>query len=206
MKSAGALLVPSFVSAAAIVILVGDRLGTPRAARHVGGTPASRQAPCLSHDTLTGQRGPPVEVAAFEGTYSLVVVSARPIAHDSIVTGRLWIVQTPDRVGPAKARTTPALYGWSDVDLTRLGAVSLAYSPSSPDPSRPGVQVLQTPAKRVLLVFGAAAVPGGVPRDRGVLFTIWRVDSAGIAGYWEDGGLTVPRTNGYFCAVRIDGR
>lgn len=97
------------------------------------------------------------------------------------------------------------LAGTSDIDLARLGVVSLAYSPSATDPNEPGVQgVRDAASKTYSLIFGNAFSHKGVQLDAGVYFHIARATPRGIFGRWNDGGRRAPRAHGYFCASRLD--
>ena len=100
-------------------------------------------------------------------------------------------------------QATFPISGSSDIDLDRLGRVSLAYSPASRDSERPGVQVVHYASRGYDLLFGNAFSRQGSKPDAGVFFTVWSADSSLIAGYWKDGGRGTPISTGYFCAYRL---
>ena len=140
------------------------------------------------------------------GLYSFRVVATRGYSGDTMSVGRLHLLTTDEshRAAGPGARTSP-LYGWTEVDLSLFGRVGLAYSPTSRDPNRPGVQVIvDREHKNLGMVVGAASTGDTVYFDAGVVFFVYAVDSLGFSGLWKDGGLTgLPA--GYFCAQRPGG-
>jgi hypothetical protein len=110
---------------------------------------------------------------------------------------------TITKPAPYSLNTYP-LAGSSNIRLETLGAVTVGYSPASPDPRRPGVQLIYRQSeKSYTLVFGNAMSKLGTARDAGVYFQIsdWRSD--GFRGRWSDGGRFAEPPSGYFCAARV---
>ena len=151
----------------------------------------------------------PALVSSLQGKYDFVVVSTNPrFRRDSIDYATLSLTPTPARYRDSPNPAIKTLYfGHSDVDLSRLGHVALAYSPSSTEPERPGVEVDYNSRDSTLdMTFGNAMSTGAHTMDAGVSFNVFRVDSLGFSGRWLDGGLPVAKpghvTQGYFCAFR----
>jgi len=163
--------------------------------------PVQEHAPKLSF---------PAGVEVLAGTYALAVIATGGYGDDTVSYGRLWLAPTDAEhrraVWPSgPASITRPLYGWSDIDLEVLGPVTLAYSPSSQDMDRPGVEVIHNAEDMNLaLMFGAAMTPTSVRLGAGVVFFVFQVDSLGFAGRWE-AGRRLPFTYGYFCAERLPG-
>ena len=121
------------------------------------------------------------------GRFDLTVVQRRPTTSDSVRHGTLEIG------APTRGRQT----GTTDIDFQAWGIPGAAYPATSTDSSQPGVLVDRDQQDRILLI-----VSGADWEDAGILFAVFRVDSAGIVGMWTSGAAVVPGTNGYFCAVR----
>lgn len=142
------------------------------------------------------------------GDYRLIVVTDRRFGDDTVAEGQLSLFRTSSerRVTQIKAITVPA-WGWSDIDLRRLGRVALAYPPSSRNTDRPGVEAeFDSVEQRLVLIFGNAVGRDlTVAEDAGVFFEIMDIDVRGIRGRWWDGGVRKPQPAGYFCAVRLTG-
>ena len=138
------------------------------------------------------------------GTYDLVVVAQDGGHRDSVAVGRLVLDTTTAITAAPNSTISLPLSGNSNVDLTRLGAVSLAYPASSTDPQLPGVQVMyDSSARNYRLVFGNALSPSGSRRDAGVYFDVVTIEPDGrISGHWRNGGRIHPVAHGYFCAKR----
>jgi hypothetical protein len=121
------------------------------------------------------------------GRFDLTVVQRWPTTADSMRRGTLEIG------APTRGRQT----GTIDIDFQAWGIPGAAYSATSTDSSQPGVLVDRDQQDRVLLI-----VAGADMEDAGLLFAVFRVDSAGIAGMWASGAAVAPAPKGYFCAVR----
>ena len=145
------------------------------------------------------------QVDALAGNYALTVVGTQGVSGDTVVRGRLELwradsVQAHDFLHPEEGRKHP-LVGISDIDLKRLGPVTLAYSPGRRDHDRPGVQVHRDGSMWFGNAFGRV-----ITLDAGVVFRPLEVDATGFRGEWQEGGLgavngVIPA--GYFCAVRL---
>lgn len=138
------------------------------------------------------------------GSYILTVVAEHGEGRNSAVTGRL--VLNPTNAAPEVAHSPVSfpLSGWSSIDLEGLGRVSLAYSASSIDSTRPGVQAIYNQTTGAYtLVFGNAMSSQGVGEDAGVYFDIADVSPTGFSGTWKDGGRIAPLLRGYCCATRV---
>lgn len=139
------------------------------------------------------------------GDYALTVVARGGTQADSIASGTLALRETP----PGRIAESFPVYGWSDVDLPRLGRVSMVHSAAQRDAQAPGVQASLNPRDRTLmLVFGNSLRVDGeqvvFSTDAGVMFSVFTADAGGMTGRWSDGGLSTLPTQGHFCARRID--
>ena len=140
------------------------------------------------------------------GSYDLTVVENILAGAQSTIRGRL-VLNIPDSTRRVLVlhKDLPSqgvrvlLVGWSDAKFDASMRVSLAHSPASNDPDRPGVQMI-TPG---MLMFGNSIGRHGTATDSGVLFEVLKVDRTGLSGRWADAGLRTPLPGGYFCAVRI---
>jgi hypothetical protein len=121
------------------------------------------------------------------GRFDLTVVQRWPTTADSVRRGTLELG------APARGRQT----GTTDVDFKAWGIPGAAYSATSTDSSQPGVLVDRDQQDRILLI-----VAGAEMEDAGILFAVFRVDSAGIIGMWTSGAAVAPTPKGYFCASR----
>ena len=121
------------------------------------------------------------------GHFALTVVQRRPITTDSLRRGTLEIA------APSRGRQT----GTIDIDFQAWGIPGAAYSATSTDSLHPGVLVDRDEQERILLV-----VAGADMEDAGILFAVFRADSAGIVGMWTSGAAVTSGTTGYFCATR----
>jgi hypothetical protein len=137
------------------------------------------------------------------GRYTLTVVRTFEGVADRRSVGTLELERADSLhaelvVGDGRRLSTP-LYGWTNLDWSKIGNVSLGYSPASRDPDRPGVQLVPGG----VLFIGNAYTRRGVLLDTGVLMRIHEADSTGFRGAWKDGGLPKEDLSGYFCAVRL---
>lgn len=160
-------------------------------------------APCRPIDGAPGSFTAARAAEITRGAFHLTVVATQGAGTDTIVRGRLTLVPTDSAFRRARnpAVTFPNR-GATDVDLRRLGPVSLAYSPAVEDAEAPGIQVwLMGP--ELSMVAGNAY--GRVTRhDAGVRFWVVEGSEAGFRGRWMDQGLApLPTPGGYFCAVRL---
>lgn len=164
-----------------------------------GDTPGKCQpveSPTVSGSQISPPRG-------LVGSYELTVVAQGGATSDSAVTGTLELDSTTAIPAVPNSAISLPLSGTSSVDLTRVGPVSLVYSPSSRDPVRPGVQVLYNSATHTYtMIFGNALSPRGTPDDAGVYFDVVRIGPDGFDGRWN-GGRHAAKTRGYFCARRV---
>lgn len=143
------------------------------------------------------------------GVYDLTVVATANATSDTIVRGRLELRPTTlkSESVPSWSRVFP-LWGWSDVALDAVGAVSLAHPVSAHDERRPGVQLdLDSATRRVTMTFGGSLElrpDGSMVRrtDSGVLFYVFRATERELIGRWVDGGMSSNPPEGYFCAIR----
>ena len=163
----------------------------------VPGTDRSRR---VAHPAFSA----PVSAGDLVGDYDLVVILAAPSAPDTIETGSLFFRLTPPS---RRAEWLPA-FGWSDVDLGRLGVSSLAHPIRDENPFRPGVEPRIGHGGRTLTLMLGNAIDyredGSVIKttDSGAIFTVFEATPTGLSGWWSDGGMSSQRPEGYFCAVR----
>ena len=86
------------------------------------------------------------------------------------------------------------------------------FPPAAPDPQHPdsyGVtsEFGERESRRwFMLKLGGAPGSDTILRldGGGVWLSVVRVDSAGFAGWWSDGGFLAPSSHGYFCAARTN--
>ena len=150
------------------------------------------------------------------GSYHLTLVSAAPEGTQRSVVGVLQLRpnepalrQLAGRAGDA-AVSTP-LYGWTDIDVTQVGALEIG-AVSSQDPLRPGVLVLeqrpapQAPVAITLRLGSLANRRAARPTFDGgyTALHVLRVEeeSGGFAGTWVS-GVRATRIEGHFCATAI---
>lgn len=143
------------------------------------------------------------QVEQLVGEWELTVVATRSPRADSVATGTLALRPTPAELRVDRY----SLYGWSDIDLGRAAHVSLAHSPAQRDPAYPGVQLLARD-DQVTMDFGNSIQirPDGwivKTTDSGVLFTLFAATDEWMTGWWNDGGRSSARSQGYFCARRF---
>ena len=147
----------------------------------------------------------PEQVDGLAGKYSLTVVGTQGVSGDTVARGTLELwradsTQAHNFLRPEEGRVFP-LAGASDIDLKRIGPVTLAYSPARRDHDRPGVQIHRDGSMWFGNAFGRV-----ITTDAGVVFDRVRLDGTGFRGEWQEGGLgavngVIPA--GYFCAVRL---
>jgi hypothetical protein len=137
------------------------------------------------------------------GEYVLVIVASQDSrTRDSIARGRLTLrrASTSQRTGPSPYVTFP-LYGATDVDLSRVTTLKLAYPASSTAPEQPGVQAHHNLRTGELTFWlGNAIVHNAAGTtfvtDRGMFLRLLTVHDQGFVGLWEAG---------HFCATRHEG-
>jgi hypothetical protein len=150
----------------------------------------------------------PAAAATLAGAFDLHVIRTTQYSGPSPAFDTLAVASLILRSPPPAFRHPPnhaiefIAYGWSNIDLRRLGPVSLAYSPADSSADRPGAQVSYNSDTETLgFVLGNAFSPTrGMALDAGVYFDVIAVDSTGFRGWWQDGGLSPAK--GYFCAWR----
>jgi hypothetical protein len=140
------------------------------------------------------------------------VVTTTNIRADSVGRGSLVIERSTLRSLPnVDWNDVFPLWGWTEVDFSRLRVGPLAWSPSSRDERRPGVQISLDPERRLTMSVGTGIdlpIDGmvEVTRHAGLLFYAFTADENRIAGRWVDGGLGSHRAEGFFCADRLRSR
>lgn len=143
------------------------------------------------------------------GNYRLVMVAEGASRTRAFGSLSLWI---PDSARQhftadvhAQNHTSPRvvfpLAGSSDINLSRFGAIAVAYPVSSRDPDRPGVQGDSTGT----LVLGNAIGHHAFTIDAGVYLHVTHLDADRFDGEWEGAGPVEPSIHGYFCATRQKG-
>jgi len=158
---------------------------------HDLGIDSSSELPRALHTTFR------TSLAQIVGTYQLRVAAEH---RADTVLGQMSLRKAPS----VMYRFQVPYQGTSDIDLTKVGPVSLGYSPARDDSLWPGVQFRyeRTPG-RASLVFGGAFSPQGAIMDAGVTFYLSEVDTLGMRGWWENGGRELPHAWGYFCARKL---
>ncbi len=154
--------------------------------------------------TMTG-----VKAEGLEGEYELVLVATGGTSAGSSVTGALRLQPNepslrsiPSAGGGARTDASAPLYGMTDVDVAEVGGLRLG-EPTSSDPTRPGVLLVEG-GERIVLRIGSEANRRGVIRFDGGYFVlrVRRVDAGGFAGNWASGIVEV-QAEGHFCAFRL---
>jgi hypothetical protein len=169
-----------------------------------GRAAASQDSVCRPPGASAASSGLRVDAAELRGQYELTVIAVQGAGRDTMVAGTLHLDHARTSAPSPYSDISYPLAGWSSVDLSALGRVSLAYSPSSDDPALPGVQVSYDPQRGAYrMVFGNAYTTRGVRTDAGVLFRIVEVSPTHLRGEWVDGGRRSPLPRGYFCAERV---
>lgn len=167
---------------------------------------AARQSPSETHNTRICSAGADLTPATksvsypFAGVYNLQVVASGKARSEAVVTGELRLHQAEGR---EPMHTKLLFLGSSSVELSRLGPVSLMYSPTSTTRDAPGVElVADFVANSYTMVFGNATSGAQTALDAGVYFEIEQVGPNGFEGTWQDGGRRTTAPRGYFCARR----
>lgn len=142
-------------------------------------------------------------VTALAGSYTLRLIVERGGKPDTLASGYLTLTATTPGEPPENDDVSFPLWGWADINLDRLGALSFLYPPSSRSRERPGVQVAHRSSDGSLtLVLGNAFTRSGVGEDGGVFLQVLEISNDTFRGRWRDGGRGVVIPSGYFCAWR----
>jgi hypothetical protein len=151
-----------------------------------------------------------VKAEDLEGEYEFVLVATRGDSVGSSVTGGLWLQPNkpslrsiPSAGGGARTDASAPLYGVTDVDVAEVGGLRLG-EPTSSDPTRPGVLLVEQ-GERIVLRIGSEANRRGIIRFDGGYFVlrVRRVGESGFAGNWASGTVEV-QAEGHLCAFRLD--
>ncbi len=141
--------------------------------------------------------GDPLGDAEWTGEFLLTLVATSGANQDSVASGHLALRPMPHAQQVEGSPITP-IYGWTDVDLSRLATLTIADPLASRDPTRPGVLLVYNTVNRsIVLLLG-----GSQSQDAGVVLFVGYADSSGFSGQWRDGGLRLPIESGHFCAER----
>ena len=146
------------------------------------------------------------------GSYHLTLVSAAAEGTQRSVVGVLQLRpnQPALRQLARRAGVSTPLYGWTDIDVTQVGALEIG-AVSSQDPLRPGVLVLeqrpaaQAPVAITLRLGSLANRRAARPTFDGgyTALHVLRVEpSGGFAGTWVS-GVRATRIEGHFCATAV---
>lgn len=192
----------------AFVVLIGaialaacDQHAAPPPAADPASSRVAASVPCSPSPGELARFAQAEAAQIVQGTFALTVVATQGGGPDTLVRGQLTLQPTDSaHRHPPNPAITFLSHGATDVDLTRLGPVSLAYSPAASDADRPGIQVSHD-GEHLSMIAGNA-FGRVITTDAGVLFWIVAGDEAGFRGRWEDGGRRTPLPGGYFCAVR----
>lgn len=151
---------------------------------------------------------PPGSAERLDGNYRLELVATKgPKAGESAEgTLRIRLYERALRAvtvnGIRDTAASYVLYGGVDVDLDRVGAVRPG-DPSTEDPMRPGVLVIERKGTVVLRLGSEANRRDRARFDGG--YTALRVrelDGDRFRGTWAS-GIHTQRSAGYFCAQKI---
>jgi len=151
-----------------------------------------------------------VDGESLAGAYELVLVATAGDSAGSSATGRLQLQPNepklrgiPSAGGGTRTDSSAPLYGTTDVDVTRVGGLRMG-EPTSSDPNRPGVLLVQQ-GEGIVLRIGSEANRRDVIRFDGGYFAmrVRRVDPKGFAGSWTS-GTALRQASGHFCAHRLD--
>ena len=154
------------------------------------------------------------------GEYHLRLVATSGAKKGAAAEGTLRLDSQTDSLryrrrlgGTLDSTVLHPLYGATDVDLSRVDAVSVG-STTSLDPSRPGVLVMErraapnrSPRTDIIIRLGSEANRTDRQRFDGgyTALRVRRLDPGGLAGSWAS-GVGTERAAGYFCATRMSGR
>jgi len=172
-----------------------DRAELARCAIADSNTSADRHAPDSSDRWVR-----------LRGAYVLVAFDA---SGERATDGRLeWDPPSPDsssspEPGGPPAAAQPLLVGFTDIDLTRVGA-SVPGDPASRDPAAPGVALYPAPGGGPFVRVGSESNRRDRLRFDGAhtTLTITSIGSARFGGTWRsDVGVT--KSTGSFCAKRL---
>jgi hypothetical protein len=160
------------------------------------------------------------------GHYRITMIAEGSWAPAS-ARGNLWLSRTssqdrsathPSARAPAGDTASAPLFGWTDIDVRKVGVLNYAPDtgqffvpdPTSRDPLYPGVIVLiqnwqpnHGLRQNVLLIgtFDNRRVDGFDFLDGGgIALWVRRFSSGGFSGHWSRFGRR-PESSGYFCAV-----
>lgn len=134
------------------------------------------------------------------GAYDLTLVATQGARTGGRTGGTLELVPNDDEQNP--------LIGWSDVDLSEVGAYERGEV-SSQDPDAPGVRVFETmrdAGPSILFRLGSASNDPDVRAIEGTysVLRVHLIEDGAFRGTWES-GLDEVRASGYFCAERVEG-
>jgi hypothetical protein len=140
------------------------------------------------------------------GAYELTMVATSRTGLDTIVSGTLTLAVAGEANPHGNSLVVFPLYGWTDVDLVRLGVRRLAHPASDDSPDRPGVQAHHNIRTGDFSLVLGNTFDGVLRLHQGVFLSVTRADRWGLAGSWFEGGarLDPPPLVGYFCAVRAN--
>lgn len=166
----------------------------------------------------------PAPAATLEGAtgrYELVMTATSgPRSGESVRADLTLLDHTPDMQvilapdGTVRTNASAPLYGWTELDLTALGAYEMGGLESQ-DPAAPGVGVYETrpgaaagaePASpSIILRLGSVANRRErTPFDDAfTALRVTRIEEEGFVGTWRSGAADI-RASGWFCAVESD--
>ena len=149
-------------------------------------------------------------IEALAGEYRLVMVAAVGVIQDSMAVGELVIRPTDaaHRYSFNPDATYP-LSGWTDIDMSEVAELSLAYPAAQMHSDKPGVQMVYHRSQAYLLLGNAIPFAGAedvsITSDAGVFLHLVEITDDGFAGTWVDGSAAPSPPQGYFCATRLEG-
>lgn len=149
------------------------------------------------------------------GEYDLTLVERTDAGDGRSVAGRLVLEGQREDLrefagsdGAAIPGVLAPLYGTTDVRLESVGAIRVGDLASA-DPEAPGVLVIESQTAdgpSILVRFGSDANRRDLIRFDGgfMVLSVREIEDGGFAGTWASGAQG-PKTEGYFCAVRVAG-
>lgn len=172
-------------------------------------TPSPAAAPCAP---VEGELAAGARADALAGPFRLTMTATRGAQSGQSAAGTLRLEPFGGRPLPlpAAAGTRYPLFGGVDLDIARVGAVTVGDVRRA-DPAAPGVLVMEyaranapSGTNDILLRLGADANRAGQQRFDGayLALTVRSVSADGFAGTWES-GAGEPVSGGYFCARRM---